>query len=185
MDPFIHSSAFIEENTKIGRGSKIWHHSQIRAGAEIGDNCILGKGVFIDTNVKIGNNVKIQNYVSVYQGVTINDDVFIGPHAVFTNDLTPRATGTWKIVTTSVEKGVSIGANATIRCGITLKSYSMIGAGAVVTKSVPPHHLVFGNPARFHSYVCYCGEKLRDDPTKEAQKCKSCNKLVNLVNKND
>ena len=181
MDPFIHSSAFLEENTTIGKGSKIWHNSQIRTGAKIGINCVLGKGVFIDTNVKIGDNVKIQNYVSVYQGVTIDDDVFIGPHAVFTNDLKPRATGAWKIVETTVEKGVSIGANATIICGITLGTYSMIGAGSVVTKSIPPHQLVLGNPAKFHSYICYCGEKLIGNPNKKSQKCESCKKIVDLL----
>ncbi|MHA1983994.1 MAG: acyltransferase, partial [Candidatus Hodarchaeales archaeon] len=163
-------------------GSKIWHHAQIRTGAKIGKNCVIGKGVFIDTNVRIGNRVKIQNYVSVYQGVTIDDDVFIGPHVVFTNDLRPRATSSWNLVETKVEKGVSLGANATIICGITLERYSMVGAGSVVSKSTLPHQLVLGNPAKFYSFVCYCGEKLSENPTKESQQCGICKKIVDLSN---
>jgi acetyltransferase-like isoleucine patch superfamily enzyme len=126
--------------------------------------------------------VKIQNYVSVYQGVTINDDVFIGPHAVFTNDLKPRTTSSWNIVETKVEKGVSIGANATIICGVTLEKYCMVGAGSVVTKSIPPHQLVMGNPAKFYSFICYCGEKLSENLTKVSQQCGICNKIVDLSN---
>jgi acetyltransferase-like isoleucine patch superfamily enzyme len=182
MDPFVHSSAFLEENITIGKGSKIWHHAQIRTGAKIGKTCVIGKGEFIDTNVIIGDSVKIQNYVSVYQGVTIDDDVFVGPHVVFTNDLKPRATNSWKIVETTVEKGVSIGANATVICGITLEKYSMVGAGSVVTKSIPPHQLVIGNPARFYSFICYCGEKLSENLTKETQQCRICKKIVDLSN---
>ena len=180
MDPYIHSSAFIEEGSSIGYGSKIWHHAQIRTGANIGNNCIIGKGVFIDANVIIGNNVKIQNYVSVYQGVTIQDDVFIGPHVVFTNDLRPRAVGIWEITKTTVEKGASIGANSTIICGNNIGHYAMIGAGSVVTKPVQKHSLVFGNPAKFSSYVCFCGNKLDTNHEEKIKKCPKCNKQLDL-----
>ena len=180
MEPYIHSSAFIEEGSSIGHGSKIWHHVQIRSGAKIGNKCVIGKGVFIDANVVIGNNVKIQNYVSVYQGVTVEDNVFIGPHVVFTNDLRPRAEENWEITKTTVEKGVSIGANSTVICGIKIGQYAMVGAGSVVTKSIQKHCLVFGNPAKFSSYICFCGNKLDSDSTKNLFTCKKCKKKVDL-----
>ncbi|HKZ43213.1 MAG TPA: acyltransferase [Candidatus Hodarchaeales archaeon] len=180
MGFFVHDSAFVESEVVIGEGTKIWHHCQVRTGAKLGKNCILGKGVFIDTKVLIGNNVKIQNYVSVYHGVTVDDDVFIGPHAVFTNDLRPRSMATWKIVETNVQRGASIGANATIRCGITLGEYSMIGAGAVVVKSVPPYALVYGNPAQMHGYVCICGSRLGGNPAELPQKCQECGRTLRI-----
>ncbi|MEM3433520.1 MAG: acyltransferase, partial [Candidatus Methanomethyliaceae archaeon] len=133
--------------------------------------CILGKGVYIDVGVTIGNNVKIQNYVSVYHGVIIEDGVFIGPHVCFTNDLLPRAinpdgslkTGNdWTVTGTLVRRGASIGANSTIRCGVTIGEWAMVGAGSVVTQDVPPYGLVYGNPARLHGFVCPCGVKLRE-----------------------
>lgn len=158
---YIHPSAHVDPEAKIGEGTRIWHEAQIREGAEIGKNCILGKCVYIGKNVKIGDNVKIENRVSIFQGVHIEDGVFIGPHVVFTNDLRPRAfSSSWKLVETYVRKGASIGANSTIICGIEIGEYSMIGAGSVVTKSVPPHALVYGNPARIRGFVCKCGEKL-------------------------
>jgi acetyltransferase-like isoleucine patch superfamily enzyme len=180
MSVFIHPSAFVEDDAILGAGTKIWHHAQIRKDANLGKNCIIGKGVFIDTKVKIGNNVKIQNYVSVYHGVIIEDDVFVGPHAVFTNDLRPRAVGDWKIVETFIKKGCSIGANATIRCGITLGEYCMVGAGAVVVKSVPAFALVFGNPAKIQGYVCICGNKLASNPLESPQQCKFCNRKISF-----
>lgn len=180
---FIHDSAFVEDNVKLGNGTKIWHQVQVRRGASLGDNCIVGKAVFIDFDVKIGNNVKIQNLVSVYHGVTIEDDVFVGPHVCFTNDFLPRATNPdWTLVPTLVKKGASIGANSTIVCGSTLGEYCMVGAGSVVTKDVPAFALVFGNPARLQGYVCYCGERVikTTRPLEKGTKleCTKCGKKI-------
>jgi acetyltransferase-like isoleucine patch superfamily enzyme len=180
---YAHPSAFIEDDVSIGDGSKIWHLVQIRKGAKIGKKCILGKSVFIDTNVPIGDNVKIQNFVSVYHGVTIEDDVFVGPHVCFTNDYLPRANmPDWQLVETYVKKGVSIGANSTIVCGITLEEYAMIGAGSLVSKSVNHHELVYGNPAKLQGYVCYCGNiltKTKDPlPDNTLLQCEKCDKSV-------
>src|SRR3989338_5798588 len=143
-DIYIHPTSEVSPRAKIGHNTKIWHQAQIREDAKIGKNCNISKCVYIDFGVKIGNNVKIQNHVSVYHGVIIEDDVFIGPSAIFTNDLYPRAF-IWneeRLVKTRVKKGASIGANSTIICGITIGKYSMIGAGSVVTKDVPDYALV-------------------------------------------
>lgn len=185
QDYYVHPSAFIEEDVSIGAGTKLWHLVQVRKGAKIGKNCNFGKSVFIDTNVVIGDNVKIQNFVSVYQGVTIEDDVFVGPHVCFTNDFLPRATAAgWELVKTHVKKGASIGANATIICGVTIGEYAMIGAGSLVSKDVGKHELVYGNPARLKGYVCFCGSILSktQNPLTEGTslKCKNCNRLVQL-----
>lgn len=182
---FVHPTAFIEDNVTIGEDTKIWHQVQIRTGAKVGNNCNFGKSVFIDTNVTIGNNVKIQNLVSVYQGVTIEDEVFVGPHVCFTNDLLPRArTPEWTIIKTLVKKGSSIGANSTIICGVTIGEYSMIGAGSLVSKDVHPFTLVFGNPARMRGYVCFCGEILRKVteplPSGTILSCSECKRNVML-----
>jgi acetyltransferase-like isoleucine patch superfamily enzyme len=158
---YIHPTANVSEQAKIGDGTKIWINSQIREKSEIGTNCIISKDTYIDTEVKIGNNCKIQNSVSVYHGVTIEDDVFIGPNACFTNDKVPRAFDPeWKITPTFVKKGSSIGANSTIVCGITLGEYCMVAAGSVVTKDVEPYSLVMGNPAKHYSYVDKMGNKV-------------------------
>ena len=162
MSTFIHPTAIVETKN-IGDETKIWHFAHIRESASIGKNCIIGKAVYIDTHVKIGNNCKIQNFVSLYHGVEIEDDVFVGPAATFTNDMMPRAF-IWsdeKIVKTLVKKGASIGANATIICGNTIGKYAMVGAGSVVTKDVPDHGLVYGNPAVLHGFVCECGKRLK------------------------
>lgn len=165
----VHSTAEVSPLAQIGENTKIWHHSQVRENAQIGANCILGKGVYVDAGVKLGDNVKIQNYVSIFHGVTIEDGVFIGPHVCFTNDLQPRAItqdGTlkgeedWVLSETLLRRGASIGANATIRCGVTIGEWAMIGAGSVVTQDVPAYGLFYGNPARLHGYVCPCGNKL-------------------------
>ncbi len=181
----MHPTAIVEENVKIGRGTRIWHFVHVRCGAKIGENCNIGKGVYIDKDVEIGNNVKIQNFVSVYRGVKIEDDVFIGPHATFTNDLYPRSfNDDWELIPTLVKRGASIGANATIVCGIVIGEYAMIGAGAVVTKDVPPYGLVYGNPARLRGFVCYCGRRLREiieeTPSDVIFKCKHCGKTVRI-----
>jgi len=162
-DVYIHPSAHVSEKSTIGKGTKIWINSQIREDSVIGENCIISKDTYIDIGVTIGNGVKIQNGVSVYHGVTIADDVFIGPNACFTNDLIPRAFNTeWKITETKVERGASIGANATIICGVTLGEFCMVGAGSTVTRDVPSYTLVVGNPARPVGKICKCGKKTTD-----------------------
>lgn len=173
---FVHSLAVVDEGAIIGSGSKIWHFAHVRSSAKLGSNVIISKNVYIDADVVVGSNVKIQNNVSVYHGVTIEDDVFVGPHAVFTNDLRPRAVGDWQVGETLVKKGASIGANSVIVCGNTLGSYCMIGAGSVVSKSVPAHALVFGNPARFQGVVCSCGNKVAGKEAKDSADyhCDSC-----------
>lgn len=155
MSYFAHESAIIDDGCKIGSGSKIWHFAHVCSGAEIGENCNLGQNVFIAPGVKIGNNVKIQNGVSLYTGLVVGDYVFLGPHCVFTNDLYPRSFGDWEVTPTILKDGCSIGANATIVCGITLGEYCMVGAGAVVTKDVPAKALVVGNPARIKKYFTH------------------------------
>jgi acetyltransferase-like isoleucine patch superfamily enzyme len=171
VDIFIHSTAIVEEGSYVGEGTKIWVNSHIRKGADVGKNCIIGKDTYIDTNVTIGDDCKIQNGVSIFHGVTIENKVFIGPNVAFTNDMYPRAfVKEWEIRKTLIKKGSSIGANATIICGITLGEYCMVGAGSVVSKKVPRQALVVGNPAHIIGYVCECGIKLDRDG-----KCDKCN----------
>ncbi|NJE02069.1 N-acetyltransferase [Thermococcus sp. JdF3] len=182
---FAHPLAVVEEGAEIGEGTRIWHFAHIRKGARIGRNCNIGKDVYIDADVEIGNNVKIQNGVSVYHGVKVEDDVFLGPHMTFTNDLYPRAFNQdWEVVPTLVKKGASIGAHATIVCGVTIGEYAMVGAGAVVTKDVPPFGLVYGSPARLKGFVCYCGrkleEKIREDEEHIIFKCSHCGREVKI-----
>lgn len=156
-DPHVHPTAEVESGVTIGAGSRIWRQAHIRTGAVIGADCNIGANVFVDAGVHIGDRVKVQNNVSVYAGVTLEDDSFVGPAAVFTNDLNPRATGDWQLTPTWVRHGASIGANATIVCGVELAEYCLVGAGAVVTRSVLAHQLVLGNPARHAGWVCQCG----------------------------
>ena len=173
---YIHPSAEVSETASIGRGTKIWNQAQVRNDAVIGEDCIISKNVYIDEHVKMGNRVKAQNNVNVYHGVTIEDDVFLGPSMTFTNDLYPRSFNTeWRITETYVKKGVSIGANATIRCGITIGEYATVGSGSVVTKDVPSHALVIGNPAHQVGWVCECGFKLDENG-----KCMECGKTYDL-----
>ncbi len=162
---FVHESSYVDDDVKIGDGTKIWYFCHIQKGAVIGDDCSMGQNVNISNNVKIGNGVKIQNNVTVYEGVELEDYVFCGPSMVFTNDLTPRAKypkGSAGYKRTVIKKGASIGANATIICGITLGEWSMIGAGAVVSKDVPAHALMLGVPAMQKGWVCECGKRLDD-----------------------
>jgi UDP-2-acetamido-3-amino-2,3-dideoxy-glucuronate N-acetyltransferase len=168
----IHPTAEVSSEAVIGEGTSIWHHCQIRPHAHLGQNCNIGKGVYVDSDVQIGNNVKIQNYVSVYHGVTVEDGVFIGPHVCFTNDMRPRAINPdgspkaaddWTVSNTLIKRGAALGANSTIRCGITIGDWAMVGSGSVVTRDVPANGLVYGNPARLHGFVCYCGTKLAKD----------------------
>ena len=151
-------SAEIEPGTTVGAGTRIWRYAHVRRGAIIGHDCNIGANVFVDVDVHIGDRVKIQNNVSVYEGVSIEDEAFVGPAAVFTNDLNPRATGPWLLMPTAVRFGASIGANATVMCGNELGEHCFVAAGAVVTKDVLPHQLVLGNPARPAGWACRCGE---------------------------
>ena len=180
----VHETAIIEEGANIGSGTNIWHFSHIRSGAIIGNNCNIGKDVYMDPGVVIGNNVKIQNGVSLYDGITIDDDVFLGPHSVFTNDLQPRAfLKDWQLTKTLLRKGCSIGANATIICGNVIGAYSMIAAGAVVTRDVAPFSLVMGNPARIISVVCKYGHRMKQiNKVDEKVKflCESCKEEISL-----
>jgi acetyltransferase-like isoleucine patch superfamily enzyme len=154
----VHETAEVEPGAAIGSGTKVWRHAHIRRGAQIGSDCNIGANVFVGVEVRIGDRVKIQNNVSVYEGVEFEDEVFVGPAAVFTNDRNPRATGDWLLTPTYVRQGASVGANATIVCGLELAEHCLVAAGAVVTRSVLPHQLVMGNPARHAGWVCRCGE---------------------------
>lgn len=159
---FAHPTAVIDEGSKIGKGVKIWHFSHIMPGCQIGDGCNIGQNVVISTGVVLGKNVKVQNNVSIYEGVICEDDVFLGPSMVFTNVINPRSAIIRKheYLTTVVKKGASIGANATIVCGYDIGEYAFIGAGAVITKEVPPYALVVGNPARQIGWMSEFGIKL-------------------------
>jgi UDP-2-acetamido-3-amino-2,3-dideoxy-glucuronate N-acetyltransferase len=153
----VHPSAEIEPGAHIGAGTRVWRLAHVRAGAVIGTDCNIGANVFVDVDVHIGNQVKIQNNVSVYEGVLLEDETFVGPAAVFTNDVNPRATGPWMLMRTPVRFGASIGANATVICGHELGEHCLVAAGAVVTRDVLAHQLVLGNPARAAGWVCRCG----------------------------
>jgi len=165
----IHSSSVIADSAKIGDRTQIWLFCQVRDNAVIGEGCIFGKGVYVDIDVVIGNNVKVQNNASIYTGVTIEDGVFVGPHVCFTNDKVPRAVNAdmslkslddWHITKTLVKAGAALGANSTIVCGITIGKWALIASGSVVTKDVPDHALVMGNPGKVVGYVCACGERV-------------------------
>ena len=162
---FAHESAVVDAGARIGEGSRIWHFSHIMPGAVIGRNCTIGQNVYIGAGVVIGNGVKIQNNVSVYSGVVVEDDAFLGPSCVFTNVINPRSHIERKeeFRQTLVRRGVSIGANATIICGIELGEYAFIGAGSVVTSSVPAYELVKGNPARSSGWMSAAGHRLEFD----------------------
>jgi UDP-2-acetamido-3-amino-2,3-dideoxy-glucuronate N-acetyltransferase len=163
-DYFVHDSAYVDEGAVVGAGTKIWHFCHVMPGAVIGEQCSLGQNVFVANRVKIGNHVKIQNNVSVYEGVILEDYVFCGPSMVFTNVKTPRSAyprnSSTAYATTSVKLGASIGANATILCGITIGEWAFVAAGAVVTRDVPPYALMMGTPAKIMAWVCECGAKL-------------------------
>jgi UDP-2-acetamido-3-amino-2,3-dideoxy-glucuronate N-acetyltransferase len=178
-DYFVHESSFVDEPCVIGRGTKIWHFCHIMNGSVIGENCNIGQNVVISKGCVVGNNVKIQNNVSVYTGVVLEDDVFCGPSAVFTNVVNPRSHVPRKdeYKQTLVRRGASIGANATVVCGVTLGRYSFIGAGAVVTRDVPDYATVFGSPARLRGWMCACGIKLglsASNDSLETATCRAC-----------
>ena len=176
---FAHETAYIDSDVKIGTGTKIWHFSHIQSGACIGRDCSLAQNVNVGNNVVIGNGCKIQNNVSVYEGVQLDDHVFCGPSCVFTNDLTPRAKypkGRENYIKTYVRTGATIGANATIICGVTIGEWAMVAAGAVVTTDVQNHALVVGVPAKQRGWVCECGEILNNQ-----FKCCSCNRIYRMT----
>ena len=159
---FVHDSAIVDQPATIGEGSKIWHFTHIMQGVEMGKECTIGQNCFIASRCVLGNNVKVQNNVSIYEGVVCEDDVFLGPSMVFTNVINPRAHLVRKdqFKQTYVRKGASIGANATIVCGVEIGSYGFVGAGSVVTKDVKPFQLVYGNPAMHQGWVSMSGHKL-------------------------
>lgn len=195
----IHESAHVSSEARIGEGTKIWHNAQIREKAEIGTNCIISKNVYIDHHVKIGNNVKIQNNCSIYFETILEDGVFIAPHVIFTNDDVPRAinpdgslkTGgseakDWKLGRILVKEGASIGTNSTLLTDITIGKWALVGAGSVVTKSVPDHGLVMGVPAKLHGFVCKCGFKLVSDNLNGdviKMTCTKCKATINIPKK--
>ena len=185
---FAHPTAVIDEGCEIGNGVKIWHFSHVLPGSVIGDDCNIGQNVVVSAGVKLGKKVKVQNNVSLYEGVICEDDVFLGPSMVFTNVINPRSAIIRKheYKHTLVKKGASIGANATIVCGNNIGEFSFIGAGAVVTKEVPPYALVIGNPARQTGWVSEYGIKLKFDEDGQAVCSESGEKYVlkdNKVNK--
>ncbi len=161
--PFIHPSSFVDEGAIVGAGTRIWHFCHVMPGAVIGERCNLGQNVVVMPGTRIGNNVKVQNNVSIYEGVVLEDDVFCGPSMVFTNVLNPRSHVSRKhdYRQTLVRRGATIGANATVVCGVTLGEFAFVGAGAVVTKDVPAYGLAVGVPAKRVGWVCECGEVLR------------------------
>lgn len=178
-DYFVHKSSYIDEDVRIGNGTRIWHFCHVQKGARIGENCTLGQNVNISNNVKIGCGVKIQNNVSVYEGVELEDYVFCGPSCVFTNDLTPRSKypkGSAGYIKTLVRYGASVGANATVICGNTVGRWAMVASGAVVTKDVPDYALVAGVPAKQVGWVCKCGIPLNSELN-----CNECGREYTLV----
>ena len=177
--PFIHESAYVDDGARIGNGTKVWHFCHVMPGAVIGERCNLGQNVVVMPGTKIGNNVKVQNNVSIYEGVEIEDDVFCGPSMVFTNVINPRSHVSRKseYQRTLVRRGASIGANATIVCGVTLGEYAFVGAGAVVTRDVAAYAVVTGVPARRTGWACQGGEMLRipyRDQGTEIIRCGAC-----------
>ena len=162
MDYFVHESSYVDEGAQIGAGSKIWHFCHVMGNTKIGERCNIGQNVFVAADVTIGNNVKIQNNVSLYTGVVVEDDVFLGPSMVLTNVINPRSHVSRKdeYKSTLIKRGASVGANATIVCGVTLGRYCFIGAGSVITRNIPDYALVYGNPGRVQGWMCQCGVRL-------------------------
>ena len=178
FDYFVHESSYVDEGAQIGADTKIWHFCHVMGSAIIGERCNIGQNVFVAADVVIGNNVKIQNNVSLYTGVVVEDDVFLGPSMVLTNVINPRSHVSRKdeYKSTLIKQGASIGANATIVCGVTLGRYCFIGAGAVITRSVPDYALVYGNPGRVQGWMCQCGIRLEFESLegREQALCPGC-----------
>ena len=173
-DYFVHESSYVDPGAQIGAGTKVWHFCHVMPGAIIGERCNLGQNVVVMPGSRLGNNVKVQNNVSIYEGVTLEDDVFCGPSCVFTNVNNPRShvSRRHEFTATLVRRGTSIGANATIVCGVTLGEYAFIGAGAVVTSDVPSYALMVGVPARRVGWMCQCGTRLQ--LREGAARCSAC-----------
>jgi UDP-2-acetamido-3-amino-2,3-dideoxy-glucuronate N-acetyltransferase len=171
---YIDPTAVVDDGAVIGPETKVWHFTHLLAGARVGDHCVLGQNVMVGGKARIGDRVKVQNNVSVYDGVTLEDDVFVGPSAVFTNVFNPRASINRKdeYRPTLIGKGATIGANATIVCGVEIGAYAFIGAGAVVTRDVPAHGLITGVPGRLTGWMCKCGERF--ESLEEALGCEAC-----------
>ena len=183
MNYFAHETAIIDEGCTIGTGTKIWHFSHIMPGAVLGEKCNIGQNVVVSPGVILGKNVKVQNNVSIYTGVICEDDVFLGPSMVFTNVINPRSAIVRKeeYKTTLVKKGASIGANATIICGVTIGEFALVGAGAVITKDIKAYELVYGNPARHQGWVSEYGHTLEFDENHTAV-CKESGQVYTLDN---
>jgi UDP-2-acetamido-3-amino-2,3-dideoxy-glucuronate N-acetyltransferase len=177
-DYFLHPSSFVDSGAIVGEGTKIWHFCHVMSGARIGKECNVGQNVFVASGVTIGDNVKIQNNVSLYTGVVVEDGVFLGPSVVLTNVLNPRSRVSRKdeFQQTVIRRGATIGANATILCGLTLGQHSFVGAGTVITRDLPDHALVYGAPARIRGWMCCCGLKLTFGPNDQhdSATCSEC-----------
>jgi UDP-2-acetamido-3-amino-2,3-dideoxy-glucuronate N-acetyltransferase len=179
----IHPTADVSPKAEIGEDTHVWHQAQVREGVRIGRQCILGKGAYVDKDVEIGDRVKVQNYASIYHGVTLEEGVFVGPHVVFTNDRFPRSItpagklkgdADWQVSRTLVKYGASVGAGSVVLPGVTIGCFAMVGAGSVVTRSVPDHAIVFGNPARQWGFACCCGRPLVADG--DGWSCPDCHR---------
>lgn len=181
-DYYVHPTSVVDEGAEIGANTRIWHFCHISAPSRIGPDCTIGQNVFVAQNVLVGRNVKIQNNVSVYEGVILEDDVFCGPSVVFTNVMNPRSfvSRREEYRTTLVRRGATIGANATVVCGVTIGRYAFVGAGSVVTRDVGDYARVYGNPARQHGWACRCGEKL--EFAGELGSCGRCGSTYELSN---
>jgi acetyltransferase-like isoleucine patch superfamily enzyme len=185
--PYIHPTADVSPQANIGPGTRIWHQAQVRERANLGANCIVGKGAYVDFDVPIGDNVKLQNGVYVYHGASVQDGVFLGPGVILTNDKLPRAINPdgslksdadWEVSHTLIQRGASVGAGSVVLPGVTVGEFALVGAGSVVTRDVPAHGLVYGNPARLHGYVCYCGRPLTQE--QHAWRCPACDEHFDL-----
>ncbi|MEW5826926.1 MAG: acyltransferase [Candidatus Bipolaricaulota bacterium] len=181
VDPekvFVHESAYVDDGATLGEGTKVWHFAHVMAGSVVGRDCVLGQNVLVGPNVRVGDRVKIQNNVSVYEGVELEDDVFCGPSCVFTNVDRPRSafpTPRSAYSRTFVGRGATLGANSTIVCGHSLGAHCFVGAGSVVTRDVPAHAVVYGNPARLRGWICECGQSLAFDLGRAT--CASCGSM--------
>lgn len=185
-DYYVHPSSVIDQPVAIGKGTKIWHFCHVMSGAKIGERCSFGQNVFVGSRVEIGNNVKVQNNVSIYDNVFLEDDVFCGPSMVFTNVINPRSHIIRKdeYLDTLVKRGASIGANATVVCGVTLGEFCFIGAGAVIVKDVPPYSLMVGIPAKIVGWMCHCGIRLKLPASHEENMgvtCDNCSSRYELL----